>query len=79
VLKRRVRQEFEKNRHVTNLGVIDVLLLKGRQEFEEVGMNVRIFFVFVTLLFLRQLILVSIVTYAWLFPAFFLCYFLLMF
>ncbi|KAJ3416584.1 NADH dehydrogenase 1 alpha subcomplex subunit 6 ndufa6 [Chytridiales sp. JEL 0842] len=35
VLRRRLRQEFERFRNVTDLPTIDVLLLKGRQEYEE--------------------------------------------
>lgn len=31
----RAREEFEKNRHVTDLNVIDRLIFKGRLEFEE--------------------------------------------
>ncbi|KAI8924074.1 hypothetical protein BC831DRAFT_467447 [Entophlyctis helioformis] len=31
----RIRQEFEKNRFVRNLSIIDILLFKGRTEFEE--------------------------------------------
>ncbi|KAI9316163.1 hypothetical protein DFJ73DRAFT_881413, partial [Zopfochytrium polystomum] len=34
-LKRRVRQAYEESRHVSDLGVIDVMLLKSRQELEE--------------------------------------------
>ncbi|KAJ3321806.1 hypothetical protein HDU76_014022 [Blyttiomyces sp. JEL0837] len=34
-IRSRVRQEFEKNRNVSDLGVVDILLLKGRQEYEE--------------------------------------------
>ncbi|KAF8999821.1 NdufA6 NADH-ubiquinone oxidoreductase 14.8 kDa subunit [Cyathus striatus] len=30
-----IRQQFEKNRHVTDPRAIDVLLLKGRQEYQE--------------------------------------------
>ncbi|KAF8654749.1 hypothetical protein AX16_003404 [Volvariella volvacea WC 439] len=30
-----IRQKFEKNRYVTDPKVIDVLLLKGRQEYQE--------------------------------------------
>ncbi|KAJ3090589.1 hypothetical protein HK102_003254 [Quaeritorhiza haematococci] len=34
-LRRRIRQEFEKYRYVKDLRVIDVLLFKGRTEYEE--------------------------------------------
>jgi NADH dehydrogenase (ubiquinone) 1 alpha subcomplex subunit 6 len=34
-LRRRIRQEFEKNRYVSDLSIIDVLLFKGRIELEE--------------------------------------------
>jgi NADH dehydrogenase (ubiquinone) 1 alpha subcomplex subunit 6 len=30
-----IRQKFEANRHVTNHKAIDVLILKGRQEYQE--------------------------------------------
>ncbi|TFY70779.1 hypothetical protein EVG20_g2232 [Dentipellis fragilis] len=30
-----IRREFERNRYVTDVKVIDILLLKGRQEFQE--------------------------------------------
>jgi len=30
-----MRQKFEANRHVTNPKAIDVLILKGRQEYQE--------------------------------------------
>lgn len=30
-----IREHFEKNRYVTDLRAIDVLLLKGRQEYQE--------------------------------------------
>ena len=35
VVRARIRQEFEKNRFVRDLGIIDVLLFKSRTEFEE--------------------------------------------
>ncbi|TFK48274.1 NdufA6 NADH-ubiquinone oxidoreductase 14.8 kDa subunit [Heliocybe sulcata] len=34
-IRHAVRQQFERNRHITDLKVIDVLILKGRQEFQE--------------------------------------------
>jgi NADH dehydrogenase (ubiquinone) 1 alpha subcomplex subunit 6 len=34
-LRNRIRQEFEKNRYVSDLSIIDVLLFKGRIELEE--------------------------------------------
>ncbi|EGF82234.1 hypothetical protein BATDEDRAFT_7145, partial [Batrachochytrium dendrobatidis JAM81] len=34
-LRARIRQEFEKHRFVTDLQVIDILLFKGRTEYEE--------------------------------------------
>lgn len=34
-LRTKVREQFEKNKHVTDVRVIDVLILKGRQEFQE--------------------------------------------
>lgn len=35
LIRRRIREEIERNRYVTDLRVIDRLLLKGRQEFQE--------------------------------------------
>lgn len=34
-LRTKVREQFEKNKHVTDTRVVDVLILKGRQEFQE--------------------------------------------
>ncbi|KAH9248694.1 hypothetical protein BSLG_004571 [Batrachochytrium salamandrivorans] len=34
-MRARIRQEFEKHRYVKDLHVIDVLLFKGRTEYEE--------------------------------------------
>jgi hypothetical protein len=34
-LRTKVREQFEKNKHVTDVRVIDILILKGRQEFQE--------------------------------------------
>jgi NADH dehydrogenase (ubiquinone) 1 alpha subcomplex subunit 6 len=34
-LKRRIRQEFEKHRFVKEVATIDILLFKGRIDFEE--------------------------------------------
>lgn len=34
-LRTKVREQFEKNKHVTDIRVADVLLLKGRQEYQE--------------------------------------------
>eukprot|EP00842_Homolaphlyctis_polyrhiza_P005410 jgi/Hompol1/5870/HPOL_000120-RA len=34
-LRERIRQEYEKHRYVRNLSIIDVLLFKGRIEYEE--------------------------------------------
>ncbi|KAI0313480.1 NADH-ubiquinone oxidoreductase Complex1 subunit [Amylostereum chailletii] len=34
-IRSQIRQRFEQNRHVTDPKVIDVLILKGRQEFQE--------------------------------------------
>ncbi len=34
-IRRRVRKEFEKNRYVTDINIIDRLVFKGRTEFEE--------------------------------------------
>ncbi|KAJ3188062.1 putative ATP-dependent RNA helicase ddx47, partial [Irineochytrium annulatum] len=34
-IRARVRQEFERNRHVRELGLVDILLFKGRLEYEE--------------------------------------------
>lgn len=34
-VRQQIRQRFEENRHVTDLRVIDHLLLKGRQEYQE--------------------------------------------
>lgn len=39
VVRQRIRQEFEKNRYVSDLHTIDILVFKGRTEFEET-MNV---------------------------------------
>ncbi|KZO97601.1 hypothetical protein CALVIDRAFT_562946 [Calocera viscosa TUFC12733] len=36
LVRTRYRQEFERNKHVTDLKVLDVLILKGRQEYQEV-------------------------------------------
>lgn len=38
-LRAKIRQEFEKHRHVQDLGVRDVLLAKGHMEYQET-MNV---------------------------------------
>ncbi|TFY77024.1 hypothetical protein EWM64_g6988 [Hericium alpestre] len=35
VIRHAVRREFERNRYVSDLKVIDVLALKGRQEYQE--------------------------------------------
>lgn len=35
-IRAKVRQEFERNRHVDDLEAADILLLKGYQEFQEV-------------------------------------------
>ena len=34
-MRRRIRQEFEKNRYVRDLQIVDILLFKGRAELEE--------------------------------------------
>jgi len=34
-VRHRIRQRFEKNRHVTDPRAIDVLVLKGRQDYQE--------------------------------------------
>lgn len=34
-LRRRIRQEFEKNKFVKDLSMVDILLFKGRTELEE--------------------------------------------
>ena len=34
-IKAKIRQEFEKNRFVNDLKIIDILLFKGRTEYEE--------------------------------------------
>ena len=34
-IRNRVRQEFEKNRYISDIKIIDRLLFKGRQELEE--------------------------------------------
>ena len=34
-LRSKIRQGFERNSHVTDLNVIDILHHKGRQEFQE--------------------------------------------
>jgi NADH dehydrogenase (ubiquinone) 1 alpha subcomplex subunit 6 len=33
--RRRIRQEFEKNRYVNDIQIVDILLFKGRTELEE--------------------------------------------
>ena len=33
----KIREEFEKNRHVTDIRVIDMLVIKGKQELDEVA------------------------------------------
>jgi NADH dehydrogenase (ubiquinone) 1 alpha subcomplex subunit 6 len=35
LVRQKIRQEFEKQRYVKDLKVIDILLFKGRIEFEE--------------------------------------------
>jgi NADH dehydrogenase (ubiquinone) 1 alpha subcomplex subunit 6 len=35
LVRSKIRQEFEKNRFVRDLSVIDILLFKGRLEYEE--------------------------------------------
>jgi hypothetical protein len=35
LVRQRIRERFERNRHVTDPRVIDVLILKGQQEFQE--------------------------------------------
>lgn len=37
-IRAKVRQEFERNRHVDDLEAADILLLKGYQEFQEVSL-----------------------------------------
>jgi NADH dehydrogenase (ubiquinone) 1 alpha subcomplex subunit 6 len=39
LIKQRIRKEFNKHRNITDLKIIDVLLFKGRIEYEET-MNV---------------------------------------
>ncbi|KAG9300148.1 hypothetical protein G9A89_010558 [Geosiphon pyriformis] len=34
-VRAKIRQEFERNRYVDDLGVIDILLLKGHNEYQE--------------------------------------------
>lgn len=34
-MRTKIRQEFEKNRYVSDLQTIDILLFKGRTEYEE--------------------------------------------
>lgn len=34
-LRAKIREGFERNKHVTDTNVIDILLHKGRQEFQE--------------------------------------------
>ncbi|RIA97099.1 NADH dehydrogenase, alpha subcomplex, subunit 6 [Glomus cerebriforme] len=34
-VRAKIREEFEKNRHVQNLRVIDILIFKGRAEYQE--------------------------------------------
>jgi NADH dehydrogenase (ubiquinone) 1 alpha subcomplex subunit 6 len=36
-IRAKVRQEFERNQMVDDLQTVDVLLLKGQQEFQEVS------------------------------------------
>ena len=35
MVRLKIRQDFERNRHVTNLGVINMLLHKNQQEYQE--------------------------------------------
>ncbi|GFP54032.1 hypothetical protein ACSS6W_001686 [Trichoderma asperelloides] len=35
VLRTRIREEFERNRHANNLSVVDVLLFKSHAEYQE--------------------------------------------
>lgn len=35
MVRLKIRQDFEKNRSITDLGVIDMLLHKNQQEFQE--------------------------------------------
>lgn len=35
MLKDKLREQFEKNRHVTDIRVIDMLCIKGQQDLEE--------------------------------------------
>ncbi|PWN48184.1 NADH dehydrogenase, alpha subcomplex, subunit 6 [Violaceomyces palustris] len=39
VMRAKIRSKFEQNRHIQDLAVLDLLLLKGRQEYQET-MNV---------------------------------------
>ncbi|KAL1914933.1 uncharacterized protein VTP21DRAFT_7849 [Calcarisporiella thermophila] len=34
-VRNKIREEFEKNRHVSDIKVIDVLIAKGRMEYQE--------------------------------------------
>jgi NADH dehydrogenase (ubiquinone) 1 alpha subcomplex subunit 6 len=34
-IRHKIREEFEKNRHVVDLATIDILLFKSRTEYEE--------------------------------------------
>ncbi|KAG0232269.1 hypothetical protein BGW42_000084 [Actinomortierella wolfii] len=34
-IRSKIREEFERHRHVKDLAVIDILILKGRQEYQE--------------------------------------------
>ncbi|EJU00238.1 NADH dehydrogenase 1 alpha subcomplex subunit 6 [Dacryopinax primogenitus] len=36
LVRARFRQEFERNKHISDVKVLDVLLLKGRQEYQEI-------------------------------------------
>ena len=35
MIRLKIRQDFERNRHVTDLGVINMLLFKNQQEYQE--------------------------------------------
>ena len=38
-IRAKIRQEFERNAHVDDLEAVDILLLKGFQEYQEVSIR----------------------------------------
>ena len=53
-IRAKVRQEYERNLLVDDLETVDILLLKGHQEFQEVSSRVLFFPLFVCLRLVRE-------------------------